>query len=130
MHKRQHKVNYPRSYLNSVKTKMTKQTIYNRVQKCFGNTFSHSSPTFFPFPLSNVDYLYSITLCNTKSQFSTLIWGKGRVSSHIAEKLGEKVHFPKIFTHDCLNLFSHKNGGLLVLGGFDKLLTDLFLAAI
>ena len=38
-------------YINENKQRiLTTSEMYNRVQKCFGNTFSHSSPTFFPPP--------------------------------------------------------------------------------
>ena len=54
-----------------------------------------------PPPISNVDYLDSTTLCNTKITIFNIDMGEGgKNSSHITEN-SEKMHFPKIFAQDC-----------------------------
>ena len=74
------------------------------MQKCFAKHFPpHSlSPFPPPPPISNVDYLDSTTLCNTKISIFNIDMGEGgKNSSHITEKL-RKNAFSK---HFCTGLY-------------------------
>ena len=80
---------------------------YNRVQKCFGNTFSHSSPTFFPLSPLAMFIIFTALHCATENHnFQHWYGGRGRVSSHIAEKLGKKCIF-QTFLNTIVWICSH-----------------------
>ena len=71
----------------------------NRVQKYFGKHFPLISCLLSTSPISNVDYLDSTTLCNTKITIFNIDMGEGRKnSSHITVKLRKHAFSKNVCT--------------------------------
>ncbi len=68
----------------------------------FKKTFPLIPCLLSPPPASNVDYLDSTTLCNTKITIFNIDMGEGgKNSEHITEKLKKNAFPTKIFAQDC-----------------------------
>ena len=91
--------------------------------KCIFSEFLSDMWTVLPpFPHINVENCYFCVAQGSAVKIINIAnGGRGKKTGNEGKNV-----FQNIFAHDCLNFSWSRNSGLLVLWGFDKLLTDFY----
>ena len=99
-----------------LKLEFSYYSLYNRVQKCFGNRFHAPPLSVRPPPPNNVDFFDRTNFWNTEIVIFNIDMGEGRITAYLSQRNIENYAFSK---HFCTRLSEFEKWNMLTLHSYN-----------